>query len=326
VDSDNLYAFNGFDPVNFVDPWGLEKGGRYCTDDGVCELADPSSRELVVKGEKSRKPICEGCILDRSQLLGDGIGGGDEQPAQPPAPAQPEKSRPPRTAAGQIAKKKKDLKEQKAEACIKLRNCAAIDRLGEEMAVDANRNLVRDNLMTSARWLRDMSTAVGGDDVGMALIGEDERFNPLDAFDRLEHFVSGFGSMAETASAVAAAGGVVAGAVRGVGAGAARAAGGGTKALPAPRVRGKLNPIGERGTFYVDPKGNVVPTPPGGRITGSPDGRFIQARDAAGNPTGVRIDGPHRPTTHPDPRAQQPHGHVPGVTNSDGTPWLPINE
>jgi hypothetical protein len=27
VDSDNLYAFNGFDPVNFADPWGLEMGG-----------------------------------------------------------------------------------------------------------------------------------------------------------------------------------------------------------------------------------------------------------------------------------------------------------
>ncbi|MCC7363282.1 MAG: hypothetical protein IT303_02835 [Dehalococcoidia bacterium] len=104
------------------------------------------------------------------------------------------------------------------------------------------------------------------------------------------------------------------------------AAGGAPKALPAPRVRGNPNPIGEHGTFHVDPKGNVVPTPPGGRITGSPDGRFIQARDAAGNPTGVRIDGPHRPATHPDPRAQQPHGHVPGVTNPDGTPWLPINQ
>jgi len=40
---------------------------------------------------------------------------------------------------------------------------------------------------------------------------------------------------------------------------------------------------------------NVVPTPPGGRITCSPDGRFIQARDAAGNPTGVRMDGSHNP-------------------------------
>jgi hypothetical protein len=108
--------------------------------------------------------------------------------------------------------------------------------------------------------------------------------------------------------------------------GSPHAAGGGTKALPAPRVRGNPNPVGEQGTFYVDPKGNVIPTPPGGRITGSPDGRFIQARDAAGNPTGVRIDGPHRPATHPDPRAQQPHGHVPGVTNPDGTPWLPINQ
>jgi hypothetical protein len=84
---------------------------------------------------------------------------------------------------------------------------------------------------------------------------------------------------------------------------AEQAARGTPKALPAPRARGNPNPIGERGTFYVDSKGNVIPTPPGGRITGSPDGRFIQARDAAGNPTGVRIDGPHRPATHPDPRA-----------------------
>ncbi|MEW6434150.1 MAG: RHS repeat-associated core domain-containing protein [Myxococcota bacterium] len=27
VDSHNLYAFNGFDSVNFVDPWGLSRGG-----------------------------------------------------------------------------------------------------------------------------------------------------------------------------------------------------------------------------------------------------------------------------------------------------------
>jgi RHS repeat-associated protein len=78
------------------------------------------------------------------------------------------------------------------------------------------------------------------------------------------------------------------------------------------------------GTFYVDTNGNVVRTPPGGSITSSPDGKWIQARDAAGNPTGVRIDGPHKPMSHPDPRAQVPHGHVPGVTNPDGTPWLPI--
>jgi len=82
----------------------------------------------------------------------------------------------------------------------------------------------------------------------------------------------------------------------------------------------------ENGTFYVDPKGNVIPTPPGGRITGSPDGRFIQARDANGVETGVRIDGGHPAPGHPDPRAQVPHGHVPGVTNPDGTPWLPINQ
>ena len=97
---------------------------------------------------------------------------------------------------------------------------------------------------------------------------------------------------------------------------AAKGAGRGSEA------RGLKQP--DNGTFFVDPKGNAIPTPPGGKITGSPDGRFIQARDAAGNPTGVRLDGPHNPKLHPDPRAQQPHGHVPGVTNPDGTPWLPV--
>ncbi len=62
------------------------------------------------------------------------------------------------------------------------------------------------------------------------------------------------------------------------------------------------------------------------KITGSPDGRFVHVRDANGQPTGVRIDGGHNPAGHPDPRAQGPHGHVPGVTNPDGTPWLPIRE
>jgi hypothetical protein len=102
------------------------------------------------------------------------------------------------------------------------------------------------------------------------------------------------------------------------------AAGSGPKALPPPRARGNPGPVGGQGTFYVDRKGNVIPTPPGGGIQGSPDGRFIQAKDASGNSTGVRIDGPHHPAKHSDPRALAPHGHVPGVTNPDGTPWLPI--
>ena len=33
----------------------------------------------------------------------------------------------------------------------------------------------------------------------------------------------------------------------------------------------------------------------------------------------------HKPSTPADPRAQIPRAHVPGVTNSDGTPWLPVN-
>ena len=76
--------------------------------------------------------------------------------------------------------------------------------------------------------------------------------------------------------------------------------------------------------ILVDSKGNAIPLKPGERVTGSPDGTWIQVRDADGNPTGMRKDGPHNPNTHADPRAQVPHAHVPGVKNSDGTPWLPL--
>jgi RHS repeat-associated protein len=76
--------------------------------------------------------------------------------------------------------------------------------------------------------------------------------------------------------------------------------------------------------IVVDPRSNAIPLKKGEYMTRSPDGRWVQVRDPGGNPTGTRIDGPHNPRTHPDPRAQQPHAHVPGITNPDGTPWLPI--
>jgi RHS repeat-associated protein len=44
VDSDNLYAFNGFDPVNFVDPWGLTKsGGGTAVDEHNLPTSHPCS-------------------------------------------------------------------------------------------------------------------------------------------------------------------------------------------------------------------------------------------------------------------------------------------
>ena len=74
----------------------------------------------------------------------------------------------------------------------------------------------------------------------------------------------------------------------------------------------------------VDSHGNLIRVEAGQQITGSKDGTWFQVRDAQGNPTGTRVDGAHKPTSHPDPRAQTRHAHVPGVTNPDGTPWLPI--
>ena len=99
-----------------------------------------------------------------------------------------------------------------------------------------------------------------------------------------------------------------------------------TKALPAPKVRGNPNTATTYEKIVIDSKGNAIPLKRGESLTGSPDGRFIQVRDTNGNPTGLRIDGPHKPASHPDPRAQAPHAHVPGVTNTDGTPWLPVNQ
>jgi hypothetical protein len=90
-----------------------------------------------------------------------------------------------------------------------------------------------------------------------------------------------------------------------------------TPALPAPRVRGNPNTAPTYEKIVVDSKGNAIPLKPGEYVTGSPDGRFIQVRDASGNPTGLRIDGPHKPASHPDPRAQVPHAHVPESKKAD---------
>jgi len=76
--------------------------------------------------------------------------------------------------------------------------------------------------------------------------------------------------------------------------------------------------------IVVTPGGNALPVPAGGTLTGSPNGRYIQVRNPDGSESGTRIDGGHHPSSHPDPRAQGPHAHVPGATNPDGTPWLPV--
>ena len=46
-------------------------------------------------------------------------------------------------------------------------------------------------------------------------------------------------------------------------------------------------------------------------------------RDPRGDPTGTRKDGGGH-VRESDIRGRDPHAHVPGVTNPDGTPWLPI--
>ncbi len=75
-----------------------------------------------------------------------------------------------------------------------------------------------------------------------------------------------------------------------------------------------------------DAEGNIIPVPTGYQLGGSKDGKCIQQKDKDGKATGIRKDGKGHPPSpvHEDPRSQKPHAHVPGVTNPDGTPWLPI--
>lgn len=79
-----------------------------------------------------------------------------------------------------------------------------------------------------------------------------------------------------------------------------------------------------------DAEGNIIPVPENNWLTGSKDGKWIQVREPSENSrgklTGVRKDEGHpEGPKHSDPRSLKPHGHRPGVTNPDGTPWLPIH-
>jgi hypothetical protein len=79
--------------------------------------------------------------------------------------------------------------------------------------------------------------------------------------------------------------------------------------------------------YIGDSDGNIIPVPENYQLGGSKDGSCIQQKDSDGKATGLRKDGKGHPPSvvHQDPRSQEPHAHVPGITNSDGTPWLPIN-
>ena len=77
----------------------------------------------------------------------------------------------------------------------------------------------------------------------------------------------------------------------------------------------------------VDENGNVIPVDQGEQIKTSPDGTFVDVKKKDGKTsTGKQIHRGHKETTHKDPRALKPHAHVPGVSNSDGTPWLPLRK
>jgi hypothetical protein len=73
----------------------------------------------------------------------------------------------------------------------------------------------------------------------------------------------------------------------------------------------------------VDPFGNAIPVNTGEYLSSSPNGDFQQVRDPNGDFTGVRLDRGGHPGQS-DPAAQIPHSHVPGITQPDGNPHLPI--
>jgi len=103
VDSHNLYAFNGFDSVNFVDPWGLNDGPQGPAVQGA-PPNQPSNPDEIQDGwgidlsEDEQVPggpcTTTACGMDRpepqhSGYLGDGLGIPIVNPggAPPPSPA-----------------------------------------------------------------------------------------------------------------------------------------------------------------------------------------------------------------------------------------------
>ncbi len=88
---------------------------------------------------------------------------------------------------------------------------------------------------------------------------------------------------------------------------------------------GNTNPYNgpvDEPVIVVNGNGTGIPIGEGESIGSSPDGKWQEVKDRNGNRTGTRVDAGH-PKTHDDPRARGPHGHRDGVTNSDGTHWLP---
>jgi hypothetical protein len=88
VDSHNLYAFNGFDSINFVDPWGLDDKGLAAEGKKQSHEFEPQVIEGKVArpGAQSPEPdrpqfsrsfsdICVGAIC---QYMGQGPGGAGE--------------------------------------------------------------------------------------------------------------------------------------------------------------------------------------------------------------------------------------------------------
>jgi len=86
----------------------------------------------------------------------------------------------------------------------------------------------------------------------------------------------------------------------------------------------------DEGVVIVDEKGNAIPVKKGNWLTGSKNGKWLQEMMPGGPkgvPSGLRKDGGgHPPPKHTNPKANNPHAHVPGITNLDGTEWLPLRE
>jgi RHS repeat-associated protein len=103
---------------------------------------------------------------------------------------------------------------------------------------------------------------------------------------------------------------------------------GGDTSKPKPDKPGKENDNPYDGPvkddmFVGDKDGNIIPVKKGEQIASSKNGDYQQVKDANEKPTGVRYDrGGHK--MNPDPAAQGPHAHVPGVTKPDGNPHLPL--
>ncbi len=308
VDSQNLYAFNRFDSVNFRDPRGFKSGGMAveghfedCESSGLCHTF--VGEEIVVTGLPPEEPYQPPCIssmcVDKTGgrelgvRLGDGL---DPIPVVPPSqPNSPGLA--PQVSVRPVGPNAGSIRTPPPLNCT---FCLAwVNFFGQELIRG-----IKGGRAERERMLRDALQRGGSSRVE----AEIESNRILDAYGAVGETVGALG-----AGAVAGYFGKVPELAR-PNKGPKRLPAGRTGRAPGPTVDPRTGqPVGQ---FIVDPKGNTLIQPAGGTTKGNALGTFVETRFPNRSPA-QQLHGPHR--NYPESHG---HGFKPGPGVNERGPSL----